>query len=322
MDPKTGAILAVASVPAYDAEDYAAIAADDMDRLGNRVFWDQYEPGSVMKIFTATAALDLGLVTPSTVIQDQKKLEFWKYTVRNADHKSEGALKVKDVIALSRNVATAKLARMLAPNSTQKAAHRLYDLWQKVGMTDKTGVDVAYEADGVWYDPENCPVVTRGPGQPRLRPGRVGDPAAAGPRHLHHRQRRLPGAAAPRRQGGGRAGRTAACAQGQDRQPGQGDPQARHRIGALVREGLAHPRLRDRGQDRYGPDLELGQGQVEGAALQPQLHRLRGRQEARSTSSPCASRSRCPSASSRARSRCASSRTSCTRWWRARPSTR
>ena len=156
MDPKTGAILAVASVPAYDAEDYAAIAADDMDRLGNRVFWDQYEPGSVMKIFTATAALDLGLVTPSTVIQDQKKLEFWKYTVRNADHESKGALKVKDVIALSRNVATAKLARMLAPNSTQKAAHRLYDLWQKVGMTDKTGVDVAYEADGVWYDPENA----------------------------------------------------------------------------------------------------------------------------------------------------------------------
>ncbi len=156
MDPETGAILAVASVPAFDAEDFAALADKDMDQLRNRVFWDAYEPGSVMKIFTATAALDLGLVTPSTVIQDAKKLEFWKYTVRNADHKSEGALKVKDVIALSRNVATAKLARMLAPNSTQKAAERLYGLWQKVGMTDKTGADVGYEEDGTWYDPQEA----------------------------------------------------------------------------------------------------------------------------------------------------------------------
>lgn len=153
MDPHTGAILAAASVPAYDAEEYAAIANDDMSTLVNRVFQHAYEPGSVMKIFTATAALDLGLVTPSTIIADQRQLEFWKYTVRNADHKTKGNLKVKDVIALSRNVATAKVARMLAPNSTQKAARRLYGLWEKVGMTGPTGVDISGEAEGSWYDP-------------------------------------------------------------------------------------------------------------------------------------------------------------------------
>jgi stage V sporulation protein D (sporulation-specific penicillin-binding protein) len=153
MDPRTGAILAAASVPAYDAEDYAAIANDDMSTLVNRVFQHAYEPGSVMKIFTVTAALDLGLVTPSTVVADQRQLEFWKYTVRNADHRSKGNLKVKDVIALSRNVATAKIARMLAPNSTQKAARRLYGLWEKLGMTGPTGVDISGEAAGSWYDP-------------------------------------------------------------------------------------------------------------------------------------------------------------------------
>ena len=46
----------------------------------------------------------------------RRELEFWKYTVRNADHGSKGDLKVKDVIALSRNVATAKIATKLAPN--------------------------------------------------------------------------------------------------------------------------------------------------------------------------------------------------------------
>jgi len=154
MDPHTGAILAVASVPAFDSEDFAAVARNDMSRLINPVFSHQYEPGSVMKIFTATAALDLGLVTPTTIIRDQRELEFWKYTVRNADHRSKGNLKVKDVIALSRNVATAKIARMLAPNSTQKAAHRLYDLWAKLGMVGKTGLDISAEAGGNWFDPD------------------------------------------------------------------------------------------------------------------------------------------------------------------------
>ena len=154
MDPQTGEILAAASVPSYDAEDYAQVASEDMSKLRNRVFSDQYEPGSVMKIFTVTAALDLGVVKPTTMIRDQKVLEFWKHKVRNADHGSEGNLSVKDVIARSRNVATAKIARKLAPRSTQKAAHRLYDLWEKVGLTGRTGVDISGEATGNSYDPD------------------------------------------------------------------------------------------------------------------------------------------------------------------------
>ena len=155
MDPATGAILAAASVPAYNAEDYAAIALKDMGSLKNRLYKDAFEPGSVMKIFTVTAALDLGLVTPNTIIADQKVLKFWEYEVTNADLGSKGDLKVKDVIALSRNVATAKIARRLAPNSTQKAARRLFDLWQKVGMPGPTGADVSGEATGIWYDPKD-----------------------------------------------------------------------------------------------------------------------------------------------------------------------
>lgn len=159
MDPSDGAILAAASVPAYDAEDYAAIADTNMSVLRNRVFSDQYEPGSVMKIFTATAALDLDVVTPDTRIRDEKKLDFYQYTVRNADHDSLGSLKVKDVIARSRNVATAKIARKLAPNSTKRAAQRLYGLWEKVGLTERTGAGVTGEATGSWCDPDECPWV-------------------------------------------------------------------------------------------------------------------------------------------------------------------
>jgi cell division protein FtsI (penicillin-binding protein 3) len=152
MDPYTGTILAAASVPGYDANEYAKIAAEDISRLRNPIVSDQYEPGSVMKIFTVTAALDAGVVTPNSIIDDAKQMEFFKYTVRNADHKSKGSLAVKDVIALSRNVATAKIARRLGSNSN-KAARKLHGLWEKVGMAGKTGVDIANEAAGSWCDP-------------------------------------------------------------------------------------------------------------------------------------------------------------------------
>jgi cell division protein FtsI/penicillin-binding protein 2 len=153
MDAHTGAILAAASVPSYDANRFAAEWTEDRNQLRNRVFSDQFEPGSVMKVFTATAALDRKLVKPTTIIQDEKGLKFWNHTVRNADKGSMGPLKVQDVIALSRNVATAKLAKRLAPNDTQLAARRLYELWQKVGMTGPTGADIANEARGTWNDP-------------------------------------------------------------------------------------------------------------------------------------------------------------------------
>ena len=52
------------------------------------------------------------------VIKDQSQHEFWNYTVRNADNKTKGNIEVKDVIALSSNVATAKIARMMAPINT------------------------------------------------------------------------------------------------------------------------------------------------------------------------------------------------------------
>jgi len=155
MDPHTGAILAAASVPSYDANDFAAVASEDMSRLRNRAFSDQYEPGSVMKIFTATAAIHYDVVTPQTIIRDEVETKFYENTVQNADHKSLGPIPVKDVIARSRNVAVAKIARKLAPNSVQRAAHRLYDFWDLVGMVGRTGVDIAGEARGAWYDPDD-----------------------------------------------------------------------------------------------------------------------------------------------------------------------
>jgi len=154
MDPHTGEILAAASVPGYNANDFAKVASKHPGQLRNPMVSDIFEPGSVMKIFTATAALELGVVTPQTKIKDEPKIKFYKYDVHNSDEKGMGMISVQDAVAYSRNVAIAKTAARLAPKSVQKAAHRLYDLWDKVGLVGKTGVDIAGEEKGIYWDPD------------------------------------------------------------------------------------------------------------------------------------------------------------------------
>ena len=58
MDPYTGEIYAEATYPSYDANDYAPIAATDPDRFIDPIVSGVYEPGSVFKMMTATAALE------------------------------------------------------------------------------------------------------------------------------------------------------------------------------------------------------------------------------------------------------------------------
>ncbi len=153
MDPYTGAILASASVPAFDANDYGTVAQEDPGLLRDRVISGIYEPGSVMKAFTVTAALESGAVTPQTKILDQPRLAVQGGEVRNSGE-SIGLAPVKDIIARSRNVGTSKIAFRMAPRDHQKAAHILFDMWERVGMVGKTGVDMAGEEAGIWYDPD------------------------------------------------------------------------------------------------------------------------------------------------------------------------
>jgi len=64
MDPFTGEILALANRPTYDPNSLKSIK--DIGIIRNRAITDLYEPGSTFKIVTATAALEEGIVKPST----------------------------------------------------------------------------------------------------------------------------------------------------------------------------------------------------------------------------------------------------------------
>jgi peptidoglycan glycosyltransferase len=86
LDPTTGAILAMVSTPTFDATPISGdpdVAQEPMDALRNnpaqpllpRARQGLYVPGSIMKVFTAAAALDAGVITPQTTFEEQPRQE-------------------------------------------------------------------------------------------------------------------------------------------------------------------------------------------------------------------------------------------------------
>ena len=109
LDVTTGEVLALTNLPAFNPNNRATL---DTRRARNRAITDLFEPGSTLKPFTVAAALETGLIEPSTVLQTAPGY----LTVGNAtihDAHPEGALTVAQVIQKSSNVGAAKLALAL-----------------------------------------------------------------------------------------------------------------------------------------------------------------------------------------------------------------
>src|SRR3989344_3664083 len=86
-DPKTGAILAMASSPSFDPNNYQQ---SPLSRYVNPAVQSVFEPGSSFKPFTMSAALDSGAVTPDTIYTDPGEVKIGNYTIYNYDKKSHG----------------------------------------------------------------------------------------------------------------------------------------------------------------------------------------------------------------------------------------
>jgi cell division protein FtsI/penicillin-binding protein 2 len=158
LDPYTGEIYAEATYPSYDANDYKSIAADDPSRFIDPVVSSVYEPGSVFKMMTATAALQRGTVSPLTRIKDvgTLRLDGGRTHIDDADRKGMGWMTFQDGVAYSRNVVAAKVALGLG-DTTRESAAALYDTWRTLGYGAPTGIDVAGEVAGIVRDPAITP---------------------------------------------------------------------------------------------------------------------------------------------------------------------
>lgn len=154
MDPYTGEVYAMATYPSYDANQYARIGAEDPGRFVDPVVSNVYEPGSVFKMMTASAALEAGTVTRTTKFKDvgTLRLDGGRTKIDNADRKGMGTITFEDGIAYSRNVVAAKVALELG-SDVDAASAILHDTWRDLGFGRATGIDVAGEVVGLVRDP-------------------------------------------------------------------------------------------------------------------------------------------------------------------------
>ena len=154
LDPYTGEVLAEATYPSYDGNDYQAVASTDPNRFIDPVVSSVYEPGSVFKMLTAIAGLETKTVTTKTKILDvgTLKLDGGHSHVDDADRKGKGWMTFEDAVAYSRNVVAAKVALDLG-KTTNESATILHDTWTRLGYGQKTGIDVAGEVRGLVNDP-------------------------------------------------------------------------------------------------------------------------------------------------------------------------
>jgi len=123
LDARTGEVLALANLPAYNPNNRAQLSGSS---LRNRAVVDIFEPGSTLKPLTVAAAIEAGRVTPSTRIATAPgTLTIGPATIRDAHPSAE--LSVTEVIQKSSNVGAAKVALMLRPQV-------LWDMFEQVGF--------------------------------------------------------------------------------------------------------------------------------------------------------------------------------------------
>jgi cell division protein FtsI (penicillin-binding protein 3) len=157
MDPKTGAVLAEGSYPSYDANFYQLVANQDSGLFMDPIISEVYEPGSVFKMLTASAALQTKTTSLTTKINDSGILKLpGGQEVADADRKAMGWMTFADIVAWSRNVGVSQVAFRLG-KTTNAAAANLYQTWRTYGIGQKTGIDLAGEVAGIVPDPAQTP---------------------------------------------------------------------------------------------------------------------------------------------------------------------
>jgi len=143
--PRTGAILAIVSLPDFDPAD---IASADANNLRNRALTDAFEPGSIIKPIVAAVALDAGLVTTDEKIFCENGSYRGRGFGRIGEYRRGfGDLTLRQILANSSNIGMAKIGQRLGKK-------RLYEGLKRFGFGKKTGIDLPGEALGLLKPPQ------------------------------------------------------------------------------------------------------------------------------------------------------------------------
>lgn len=139
LDPTTGAILAMAQAPGYNANQTAHVSPG---LLTNHAVTDVFEPGSVFKLVTVGGALSEGLVTPQTKFVLPPCIQVADKCIHDAEPRGTETMSVAQILARSSNVGADTIARELGPEALMKWIYRF-------GFGRPTGLDFPGESGGI-----------------------------------------------------------------------------------------------------------------------------------------------------------------------------
>jgi cell division protein FtsI (penicillin-binding protein 3) len=139
LDPRTGAVLAMATAPGFNANAYSNVW-HPLQR--NRAVTDTYEPGSTFKLVTVAGALSQQLVTPSTSFVLPYSIHVADRIIHDAEPRGTETMTVAQILSRSSNVGAITLAERLG-------RHRLAGWISRFGFGRRTGIDFPGESPGI-----------------------------------------------------------------------------------------------------------------------------------------------------------------------------
>ncbi len=168
MDCNTGAILAMSSLPDFDCNDPYTITYSKteqeiedeetdlstarQEQWRNFTVSDTYVPGSVFKTFTASAALEEGVVTLDTTYTCGGSIEVDEYTMKCHNHSGHGTQTLTQGLENSCNPFFITIGQRLG-------VHKYFKYFEAFGFTEKTGIDLPGESTSIYYKEEQYSIV-------------------------------------------------------------------------------------------------------------------------------------------------------------------
>lgn len=149
MDPKTGAILALANSPGFNPNEYTKV--EDANAFKNSAVTDPAELGSIGKLFTVAGAINENAIQPnSTVINGHSGCTIIKENERDwkvctYDRKAKGAMNATQALVDSDNLALYEISKKIGQE-------KLHDYLEAFGIGEKTGIDISGESTGLLRD--------------------------------------------------------------------------------------------------------------------------------------------------------------------------
>ncbi|MFH2105118.1 MAG: penicillin-binding protein 2 [Parcubacteria group bacterium] len=142
-NPHTGEIIAMANFPTFNPNKYSEV--EDANVFTNTAVYSLYEPGSAFKPVIMTAALDLGLVSPHTTVEDSGAIKVDEFTIRNFDGGASGTVTMTEILEKSINIGMVQIAQKMG-------RERVYEYVDNFGFNELSGIDLDTEASSELAD--------------------------------------------------------------------------------------------------------------------------------------------------------------------------